>query len=121
MSRICTLIRNPELDQTIKYTDEEAKIENLDLGDGYKLHLPIKGTDIVDMGTTLHNCLSGYAGTAVRRKCTIIAIHKDGELYAAGEVTRNKLVQVSTFSNGAIDKGVRASMERSLQQLNITK
>ena len=69
---------------TIKYTNEEQKLE-MDL-DGYSFRLAKDTDSLYDIGKALSICVGSYGRSAAAKKCTIVTMSKDDKYVACIEL-----------------------------------
>lgn len=113
-------IRNPELNNSIKYDKEVKAVDNAVLAGNSRIALPRTGTEIHSAGQQLHNCLAGYAPRAQRGDLMILFVKDfDGKLTGAMEIRNKKLIQLGGFANKVMDPFVSNAVWTTLHQAKI--
>lgn len=67
---------NPNLKNIeFKYSKRQLELEDNILG--FDFYLPKESFDLVNLGSTLHNCVGSYSNNVMKNFCTIVAVKKD--------------------------------------------
>lgn len=62
----------------IPYSDVELFLDGR-VVDGYKIHLPKNGLDIVKWGAQMKHCIASYVQQAAQKNCVLLGLYKDGK------------------------------------------
>lgn len=60
---------------TFKYSEAELSLEDSVLD--YDFYLPKESAELINLGSTLHNCVGSYAESVLAKECTIVAAKQD--------------------------------------------
>lgn len=102
----------------IRYTKEEHWLE-CDIG-GYAFRL-FPDTDVMlEVGQEMDNCIASYMKSALKKKCTLLFVQKDGRTYACIEVQDIRVMQALGPHNHQLEGDVLRAV-RTWMRLMVLK
>lgn len=84
--------------------------------DGYSFHLPKTTWEIRQLGSIFHNCVAGYAGDALGKRCVIAYMKKDESYELCIEIKKNEVKQAFRGYNSLMTEEQQVPFQKWLDK-----